>query len=132
MFILVVIAIGIFLFWLGNQNQKTKPAYQRENTFVFNYLFPFSKPNEAEKISTFFMVNKDSIIMKDLSQNKIITYPIIKVVNDSFSKNYHCENVYGDLVLIYFFRDGARIQDFGTGHDLKFTKEFPGKNHYSN
>lgn len=77
-----VVLIGILLFWLGNQNQKSKPAYQRENTFAFNYLFPFSKPYEAEKISTFFMVNKNSIVMKDLSQNKIITYPIIKVVND--------------------------------------------------
>lgn len=127
-----IILIAILLFWLGNQNQKSKPAYQKENTFVFSYLFPFSKPYEAEKISTLFMVNNNSIVMKELSQNKIITYPIIKVVNDSFSKNYHCENMYGDLVLIYFFRDGARLQDFGTGHDLKFTKEFPNKNHYSN
>jgi|LakMenEpi03Aug12_release.lakeMendotaPanAssembly.Ray.scaffolds.fasta_scaffold492796_2 hypothetical protein len=126
-----VVLIGILLFWLGNQNQKAKPAYQRENTFAFNYLFPFSKPYEAEKISTLFTVDRNSISMKYLSQNKIITYQIKKIVNDSFSKNYHCENNYGDLVLIYFFRDGARLQDFGTGHDIKFTKEYPNSNHYS-
>lgn len=127
-----IILIGIFIYWLGRQNQKTKPAYLKESTFVFNYLFPFSKPNEAEKINTVFMVEKNKIFMKDLSQNKIITFYIVKVVNDNFSKNYHCESVHGDLVLIYFFRDGARIQDFATGDDIKFTKDYPNKNHYSN
>lgn len=51
-----VVLIGILLFWLGNKNQKAKPAYQRENTFVFNYLFPFSKPYEAEKIRLYLQL----------------------------------------------------------------------------
>lgn len=130
MWIIIVLIIIVF-FWLGGQNEKAKPDYQKESTFVFNYVFPFSKPYEAEPISTSFIINGNTIVVRDLHDKKSMYFSITKVVNDSFSKNYHCVNKYGDLVLVYFFRDGARVQDYGTGFDMKFTKYYPDNKHYS-
>lgn len=126
MFIVVVI-IGFFIFWLGNQNQKHKPDYIRDDEFIYEYLFPFALPSEAIKTIIVLKVSQDKISIS--WDGEIIYFKINKIINDSFHKQYECFNSHNGYTLITMFRGGVRLQDFQTGTDLKFTKTPPNPNY---
>lgn len=125
--IVVIIIIVVFVFWLGNQYQKNKPDYTRDNEFIYEYLFPFALPSEAIKTIIILRVNQNKISIS--WQGEIIYFKINKIINDAFIKQYECLNSNNEFTLITMFEGGVRVQDFQRGTDMKFTKKTPNPNY---
>ena len=125
--IVVIIIIVVFVFWLGNQYQKNKPDYTRDNEFIYEYLFPCALPSEAIKTIIILRVNQNKISIS--WQGEIIYFKINKIINDAFIKQYECLNSNNEFTLITMFEGGVRVQDFQRGTDMKFTKKTPNPNY---
>ena len=125
--IIIVVILVVIIFWLGKQNQKSKPDYLKQDEFIYEYTFPFSNPSAAIKKRTSLKINNNNRISMSIG-NKEVSFSINRIVKEAFHKQFFCSSYSGEKVIFTLFENGARFQD--DYDDLKFTKNYPDSKHF--